>query len=203
MEKITGILLAGGRSRRFGSPKVFLKKDGKYFYQYSLDSIRDISDFIVMITSAELKEYFHDEEGSFDIITDDSCFKGLGPLVGIYTGMKYISSDWYVTAPIDVPFINATIFQTLLCYKKEDVQAIVPIVSGEIQPLISVYHNSVKEVIFDQLQKKVLSARQLLENLNVEYVPMEEERLFYNINRRSDYNRWIVGQENKNGGGEF
>ncbi|GGP15843.1 molybdenum cofactor guanylyltransferase [Oceanobacillus neutriphilus] len=198
MEKIAGILLAGGKSRRFGSPKAFLQMDGKYFYQYSVDSMREIVDSIVIVTNTELKASFHAEEDTFTIITDQKNVKGLGPLAGICTGMKYISADWYMTAPIDVPFINTAVFHTLLSYKKDGIAAIVPVVSGEIQPLIAIYHHSVKEVILDQLQKELLSAHQLLENLHVIYVPIEEERCFYNVNRREDYNRWIVDQKNEN-----
>lgn len=203
MEKIAGILLAGGQSRRFGSPKAFLKMDEKYFYQYSVDSVREITGCIVMVTNPELQEFFHSEEEHFAVITDKRNVKGLGPLAGMYTGMEYISADWYMTAPIDVPFINTAIFQTLLSYKKDTIDAIVPIVSGEIQPLISIYHHRVKKVIFDQLQKELLSVHQLLENLNVKYIPMAEESFFYNINRREDYNRWIIGHKMKNYGGAF
>lgn len=198
MGKIAGILLAGGQSRRFGSPKAFLQMDGKYFYQYSVDSMREIVNSIVIVTNTDLKASFYAEEDTFTIITDQKNVKGLGPLAGICTGMKYISADWYMTAPIDVPFINTAVFHTLLSYKKDGVDAIVPVVSGEIQPLIAIYHHRVKEVILDQLQKELLSAHQLLENSHVIYVPIEEERCFYNINRREDYNRWIVDQKNEN-----
>lgn len=198
MEKIAGILLAGGQSRRFGSPKAFLQMDEKYFYQYSVDSLREIVDSIVLVTNTELEKSFHAEEDTFTILTDQKHVKGLGPLAGMYTGMEYMAADWYMTAPIDVPFINTAVFHTLLSYKKENIDAIVPVVSGEIQPLIAIYHHRVKEVILDQLQKELLSAHRLLENLHVTYVPIEEERCFYNINRREDYNRWIAGQKNEN-----
>ncbi|WP_080872878.1 molybdenum cofactor guanylyltransferase [Oceanobacillus timonensis] len=192
METIAGILLAGGQSRRFGSPKAFLQRDGKYFYQYSIDSVRTFTDSIVLVTNEELEAFFHDEEENVAILTDQTHVKGLGPLAGMYTGMEYVSADWYLTAPIDVPFMDTSVFQTLLTYKKEGIDAIVPIVSGKIQPLLSIYHGSVKKVIFDQLQQTELSAHQLLGHLNVVYVPMEEERFFYNINRQADYHRWIV-----------
>lgn len=198
MEKVAGILLAGGRSRRFGSPKAFLQMDEKYFYQYSVDSLREIVDSIVLVTNTELEKLFHAEEDAFTILTDQKHVKGLGPLAGMYTGMEYMAADWYMTAPIDVPFINTAVFHTLLSYKNDDIDAIVPVVSGEIQPLIAIYHHRVKEVILDQLQKEVLSAHRLLENLHVTYVPIEGERCFYNINRREDYNRWIAGQKNEN-----
>ncbi|MFD1065660.1 molybdenum cofactor guanylyltransferase [Oceanobacillus locisalsi] len=197
METIAGILLAGGRSRRFGSPKAFLQREGKYFYHYSMDSIKSFADSIVLVTNEELEVSFRDEEENVAIITDHMDVKGLGPLAGIYTGMEHASADWYVTVPIDVPFIDSAVFQTLLTYKKEGIDAIVPIVSGNIQLLLSIYHCRVKEVIFDQLQQTVLSAHQLLERINVVYIPMEEERYFYNINRQADYQRWIVDGENE------
>ncbi|GAA0349214.1 molybdenum cofactor guanylyltransferase [Oceanobacillus sp. FSL W7-1293] len=198
MGNIAGLLLAGGQSRRFGSPKAFLRMNEKYFYQYSVDSLREITDSIVVITNTELKALFDEEADDLAIITDNKYVKGAGPLAGIYTGMEYLSADWYMTAPIDVPFINTAIFHTLLSYKKENIDAVVPVVSGEIQPLISIYHHSVKEVILDQLQKEILSVHRLLENLNVRYIPMKEEKCFYNINLREDYDKWIAGPKNEN-----
>ncbi len=195
-DKIIGIVLSGGQSRRFGSPKAFARKDGKYFYQYSIDALSSVVDSFVLVTNPTLiSKFLYGQEVNFAIITDKKEYEGLGPLAGIFSGMEYIRGDWYVISPIDVPFINRNIFQSLLLHRDKNIDAIIPVVSGKIQPLLSIYHYRVKRLIQLQLESNTLSVQELLEKCRVKYVSMEEEKAFYNINRRSDYEKWIENEE--------
>lgn len=200
-EKIIGIVLAGGQSRRFGSPKAFARKDGKYFYQYSIDAITSVVDSFLMVTSPSLKsEFQYKQESNFAIIIDKKEYEGMGPLAGIFSGMEYIQGDWYMVSPIDVPFISGNIFQSLLLHRDENIDAIIPVVSDKIQPLLSIYHYRVKKLIQLQLENNALSVQELLEKCRVKYVPMGEEKAFYNINRRSDYEKWVEKEEKNEDG---
>ncbi|PZD84759.1 molybdenum cofactor guanylyltransferase [Bacilli bacterium] len=195
-DKIIGIVLSGGQSRRFGSPKAFARKDGKYFYQYSIDALSSVVDSFVLVTNPTLiGKFLYEQEVNFAIITDKKEYEGLGPLAGIFSGMEYIRGDWYVISPIDVPFINGNIFQSLLLHRDKNIDAIIPVVSGKIQPLLSIYHYRVKRLIQLQLKSNTLSVQELLKKCRVKYVSMEEEKAFYNINRRSDYEKWIETEE--------
>lgn len=195
-DKIIGIVLSGGQSRRFGSPKAFARKDGKYFYQYSIDALSSVVDSFVLVTNPTLiSKFLYEQEVNFAIITDKKEYDGLGPLAGIFSGMEYIRGDWYVISPIDVPFINRNIFQSLLLHRDKNIDAIIPVVSGKIQPLLSIYHYRVKRLIQLQLESNTLSVQELLKKCRVKYVSMEEEKAFYNINRRSDYEKWIENEE--------
>ncbi|WP_197482145.1 molybdenum cofactor guanylyltransferase [Oceanobacillus sp. Castelsardo] len=200
-DKIIGIILSGGKSSRFGSPKAFARKDGKYFYQYSIDAMRNVVDSFIMVSNSTLKSKFlYEQEVNFAIITDKKEYEGLGPLAGIYSGMEYIAGDWYMVSPIDVPFVNENIFRSLLLHKDENIDAIIPVVSGKIQPLLSIYHHRVKGLIQLLLESNALSVQELLKKCKVKYVPMEEEKAFYNINRRSDYEKWIENEEKNEDG---
>lgn len=195
-DKIIGIVLSGGQSRRFGSPKAFARKDGKYFYQYSIDALSSVVDSFVLVTNPTLiGKFLYEQEVNFAIITDKKEYEGLGPLAGVFSGMEYIRGDWYVISPIDVPFINGNIFQSLLLHRDKNIDAIIPVVSGKIQPLLSIYHYRVKRLIQLQLKSNTLSVQELLKKCRVKYVSMEEEKAFYNINRRSDYEKWIETEE--------
>lgn len=192
VHKIVGILVAGGKSRRFDyRPKAFLKRDGKYFYQYSLETLQSISDSIVIVTNRDLQEVFLKEEKRFPIITDKINYKGLGPLAGIYSGMDFISGDWYAVLPVDVPFVDPIIFNQLLAYRSEQVDAVVPVVSGKIQPLFAIYRGQVKQIIWELLERRELSLQHLLNEIRVKYVTMENEQAFYNINKKLDYDKWV------------
>lgn len=101
--KTVGILLAGGRSRRFGSPKVFATWNDQYFYEWAYAALDKVCDDVIIITREELMPLF---PKNFFLTTDDKRFSGDGPLVGIFTGMNNINADQYVVLPCEIPFIT-------------------------------------------------------------------------------------------------
>jgi molybdenum cofactor guanylyltransferase len=188
--KIVGIVLAGGQSRRFGSPKAFAERDGIPFYTYSIDAMTTYTESIVLVTNEKLMNSFGQERRqSFELITDSQDYAGLGPLAGIYTAMEKVEAEWYLIAPIDVPFIKKEIYSYLLSLPNNNLDAIVPISGGRLQPLISIFRGTMKEKIKEQLNKRELSMKQLLDKSKVSYVKMDEELHFTNINHVEEYNR--------------
>lgn len=197
MVKHLGVVLAGGQSRRFGSPKAFAEIHRKPFYQHSIEAVKPCTEKQVIITSTALKDEFKKYDHDAVVYTDEPSFAGKGPLAGIYTAMAREHAEWYVTVPTDVPLIQTCIFEHLLQYADENTQAIVPVAANRLQPLISVYHASVKGVLQENLKNNKQSVRQLLDRIQVKYVTFEEESPFMNINKQEDYRKI---KPNHNGG---
>jgi molybdenum cofactor guanylyltransferase len=181
---IAGIVLAGGQSKRYGSPKAFEMKDGIPFYQHSINALDNACSTIMIVTQLELTEQFQTEH---KIITDITSFKGQGPLAGIYSAMENTPAEWYVILPTDTPFVTSNVIAQLVGYQNSEVQAIVPIVTDQVQPLIASYHISVKEHVKEQLLLGKRSLHNLLEKLKVKYVTFDDEKPFFNINRKEDF----------------
>ncbi|WP_010098680.1 molybdenum cofactor guanylyltransferase [Ornithinibacillus scapharcae] len=184
--RIGGIILAGGMSRRFGSPKAFAKLDGIPFYEYIINAMKPVTDSIVIVTNDKLIERFQVNAPTIEIITDNPTISGYGPLAGIYSGMDYLAFDWYLISPIDIPYIEVSVYQTLLQHISYNTEAIIPIVNGRIQPLVSIFHRSIMDKIAAQLNRKELSLKQLLSKCKVDYIEMNNEKAFQNINYRED-----------------
>jgi molybdenum cofactor guanylyltransferase len=189
--EIVGIVLAGGQSRRFGSPKAFAERDGIPFYTYSIDAMNTYTESIVLVTNEKLVNSFGKEHQSFELITDSEEYAGLGPLAGIYTAMEKVEAEWYLIAPIDVPFIKKEIYSYLLSLRNNNLDAIVPISGGRMQPLISIFRGTMREKIKEQLNKRELSMKQLFDKSKVSYAKMDEELHFTNINHVEEYNRFF------------
>lgn len=185
-DKVGGIVLAGGMSRRFGSPKAFVQIEGVPFYRFIINAMKPVVHSINIITSDRLLEKFDVNEPTIKVLKDNPAISGLGPLAGIFTAMDHLAYDWYLVSPVDIPFIEVSVYQTLLNSISEDKDAIVPIVNGRLQPLVSVFHQSIKGKIENQLNRKELSLKQLLSNCKVEYIEMNNEIAFRNINYRKD-----------------
>ncbi|KIO69927.1 molybdenum cofactor guanylyltransferase [Caldibacillus thermoamylovorans] len=186
-----GVVLAGGESRRFGSPKAFAEIDGIPFYQCSINAIQPFCSSIVIVTKPNLQEKFKRDRHNVAVINDVKEFRGQGPLAGLYSAMEYRGSPWYMVTPIDVPFVEASIFGQLIKFIDKNIDGIVPIVSGKKQPLIAIYNYSIKDEIRHMLENGERSVQQLLGKFNIRYIPMNIEQSFININRKTDFFQYI------------
>lgn len=185
-DKVVGIILAGGMSRRFGSPKAFARLESVPFYQYIIRAMKPVTNRIVIVTNHKLIERFQLNDPAINVLADDSPIAGLGPLAGIFTGTAHLDSEWYLISPVDIPFMRESVYQTLLNHIGDDKDAIVPVVNGKIQPLVSLFHQSIKDKIAIQLERKELSLKQLFSHCKVDYIEMNDEIAFRNINYRED-----------------
>ena len=189
-EQVVGIVLAGGASRRFGSPKAFADVKGKLFYQLSLEALQPALETSIIVTSEQLENSYPDSPGTL-VIKDVVKHAGKGPLAGIYSAMLHKKAEWYAVVPVDVPFIRPDIYHELLNQLEAGKEAIIPEVGARVQPLIALYHYSLKAKIKELLETNQLSMRDLLKNAEVKYVEFVDETPFLNINRERDYDRYI------------
>ncbi len=117
---ILGVVLAGGKSQRFGEDKSQAKLHGKILIDYIISEIIDQFDEILIVTNNNIKFKKSDK-----ISTTKDLKEGLGPLGGILTAMKWIKNEkknykWISTFPSDTPFFTKE--ELHLFYKKIDIQ---------------------------------------------------------------------------------
>ncbi len=108
---ILGVVLAGGKSNRFGKDKSEVKLNDKTLIEHTLEKVKSkIRKIIVIANNKEIK----------DVITVEDCIKGqLGPLVGVLTSMKWIKKNnlnynWVMTFPCDTPFFEISIIDKFI-----------------------------------------------------------------------------------------
>ena len=85
---ILGVVLAGGKSQRFGEDKSQVKLNDKFLIDYILSEIIDQFDEILIVSNNPIK--FKD---STKISITKDIIEGLGPLGGILTAMKWIKNN--------------------------------------------------------------------------------------------------------------
>lgn len=190
MNKIVGIILAGGQSKRYGEPKAFALRDEKYFYQYALNALQQYMAQIIIIAHPTLTKRFSSLEEAI-VIEDHKEYQGLGPMAGLFSAMEAVEAVWYMVLPIDTPFISAFTINKLLTAAEDGYDAIIPHIDGRDQPLIAMYHKSTKKRIAELLEMKKLSMHELMQQISIKYVEGLDEREFININRKSDYIKYI------------
>ncbi len=103
---ILAVVLAGGKSKRFGSDKSQVKLSGKILIDYILEEIIDLYKDILIVTNEPIK--FLD---SNKISLTSDIKKDLGPLGGVLSAMKWVKDNrknykWISTFPTDTPFFK-------------------------------------------------------------------------------------------------
>ncbi|SER78349.1 molybdopterin-guanine dinucleotide biosynthesis protein A [Gracilibacillus ureilyticus] len=185
---ITGLIIAGGESSRFHEPKAFAKYKNKDFYLHSVEALNSVTDNIIIVTKEEYIERF---DHQLTVIVDDDSFRGMGPLAGLYSGMKQVESEWYTVLPVDTPCMTGEILKKLLPSPDSGIQAYIPVVKDRKQPMIASYHNSVKQTIYDLLSKDKRSMHGFLEQIHAKYVPFGDHyvKCFSNINTKEEFSK--------------
>ena len=106
LNNILGVVLAGGKSQRFGQDKSQVKLQNKLLIDYILEEIVDEFKEVLIIANEQIK-FMQSQNIS---VTKD--FKsGIGPLGGVLTAMKWIKENnksykWISTFPSDTPFFT-------------------------------------------------------------------------------------------------
>jgi len=111
---ILGVILAGGKSKRFGKDKSLVFLDNKTLLEHTLEKIESIFSEILIVSNNNNIQY---EKKNIWITKD--CIEGhLGPLAGVLTAMKWIKKlnknyQWLATFPCDTPFFDTKLVQEL------------------------------------------------------------------------------------------
>ena len=112
---ILAVVLAGGKSKRFGEDKNQIKLGDKTLLEHVLSKINNKFEEILIVSSHNLEIK---KSENITIIPD--CFDDFGPLAGVLSSMKWVKDNqkkykWVATFPSDTPFFEISIIEE---YKK-------------------------------------------------------------------------------------
>ena len=112
---ILAVVLAGGKSKRFGEDKNQIKLGDKTLLEHVLSKINNKFEEILIVSS-----HNQDIKKSENITIIPDCFDDFGPLAGVLSSMKWIKENqkkykWVATFPSDTPFFDISIIEE---YKK-------------------------------------------------------------------------------------
>lgn len=194
IEDITGVILAGGKSSRFGSNKAMAQFKGVRLIERVTGLLGSIFRRLIIITNTPL-EYSY-----LKIPLFQDLVKGLGPVGGIYTGLDAIETDWAFFCACDMPFLNKGLVRYISGIKN-GYDAVVPKVDWKIEPLHALYSKrclpALKKLIHDKEYQTIKS----FNDINVKFVEEDEIinfdpllKTFLNVNRQDELEK-IVNME--------
>jgi molybdopterin-guanine dinucleotide biosynthesis protein A len=102
-QPLTGVVLVGGASRRFGSPKALAKIDGETFVDRARRILGEACDEVLVVGKAG--------ELPFDVVDDATDVRA--PIAGVVAGLRAASNDVAVFLPVDCPRVTPEVVRDL------------------------------------------------------------------------------------------
>jgi len=189
MSEVTGIILAGGASKRLNyRNKALLKIGDKSVIERVIDALSKVTEHILLITNSPEK-FEHLELSMFE-----DTLPGSGSLGGIYTSLKVSKTHHNLVVACDMPFIH-TYPLTLLINHREDYDVVIPVTPDGHHPTCAIYSKNCIEPIEAQIKTGNLRIANFFPHVRVNRMdfsalhPPYDPNVFFNINTSEDYLR--------------
>lgn len=194
---ISGILLAGGESRRMGRVnKALLRVRGRTIIERSAEILQQLFPEVLVITNSP------DDFSFLGLPMYGDIYPGRGSLGGLYTGLTHCAGQWGFLVACDMPFLNGTVIEYLTNLRGE-ADVVIPRLTDGLEPLHAVYAKECLPYIRDLLASGDLKIIDFLKKVRVREVSEEELfpydsefRFIMNVNTPKDLEQaQLIAQE--------
>ena len=180
---ITGIILSGGKSSRYGMNKALASFQGTTIIERVVSAMNSVFQKTILITN-DPKEYTY-----LNLPVYPDIIKGIGPVGGIFTGLESMTDPIGFVVACDMPFLNPDLIRYMIS-RKSGYDAVVPKVGWKIESLHALYHRDCLPAVRENIKAGVYQAIQFQAKVRTLYIQETEIRKydpelrsFYNINR--------------------
>jgi molybdopterin-guanine dinucleotide biosynthesis protein A len=172
--RLTGILLVGGASTRFGSPKALARLDGETLAQRSWRILAEACDERVAVGKAA-----DGLELPFELLDDGSETRAA--LAGIVAGLRVAPTDRAVVLPVDTPLVTPALLAELA-------EACADAAITQSGPLPAAFRKTALPVLERRLAEGRLALHQALAELDTAHIEVDET-LLANVNTPDELRR--------------
>lgn len=130
---ISGALLAGGRSSRFGQDKALYVYRGKPLAAWVLESFAAADGPFAERLVISSRPY------DFGVPVYPDIYPG-SSLGGLHAALTHATRDWVALAACDMPFLTPAYWRQLLAYRNGADAVVVEGPQGRLEPLAALYH---------------------------------------------------------------
>jgi molybdenum cofactor guanylyltransferase len=166
----TGIVLAGGRSARFGRDKLAEPYRGLPLLHHAILRVAEVCGDVVLVLAPEVPEP-ELPVGTTTRVARDAV-EGEGPLAGLLAGLLEVSTEWALVAGGDMPELSTAVLLEMLDVAREaPVDAVTLAEEGGYRPLpIALRAGPAREAAHHALHDAERSLRGFLDGLRVAVV---------------------------------
>ena len=152
-----GLLLTGGASRRFGSPKAALLVDGERLADRGARLLGEVCDVVVEVGPGY---------SSLAVAREEPA--GTGPLAALVAGADALEASAYLVLAVDLPFMERALLEYLRDHPSP--ASVVPRVGGVAQPLCARYSTGAVQVARSLLDDGARAMNALLDAVPVTWI---------------------------------
>lgn len=182
LEEVTGAVLCGGRSLRFGSDKALQVVGGRTLLARALDSLAPAGERLLVGRAYVGMDARH--------VPD--LRPGMGPLAGLEAALHAAGSAWVALAACDLPCLSPAYWRLLCARAGDDRPVCVRQPNGDFEPLAALYPRSALRAVAARLDAGELDLQALLVTLDARWLGVAEVEsacgpaVLRNVNRPRD-----------------
>ena len=186
--EVTGILLAGGKSRRMGEDKRHLVVGEQTLLERGLAVLRSTFQHVLVVIAQDSPPLGVDARVVRDLVPD--C----GSLGGLYSGLMQATTPWVFVVACDMPFLNqAAIAQ--FTSRRTTADIVMAKLDARLQPMHAIYSKQCLPVLEQMIRARQLKIQEMVSqsSLRIRYVTEADlftidpsGRSFYNVNTLAD-----------------
>ena len=178
IDGVTGVLLAGGKSRRMGCDKAYIEVDGQPLLSISLELLQH--HFSKVLIAGDRPDL---AQPDIPAIADIYPGSALG---GLHTGLLAANTDWIFVTACDMPHPDSRILELLL-KQRNGFDAVVPRTPAGYEPVFALYHKNCLQPMEEMLQQGQYRIYDFYQRINIHYLDWQQmpdgwERSLLNIN---------------------
>ena len=186
---VLGVVLAGGKSQRFGEDKSQVKLGDKILIDHILSEIIDEFNEVLVVSNNSIN---FKKSKKISLIQDFK--KDLGPLGGVLTAMKWVKDNnkdyqWISTFPADTPFFKNQILKDFLQNINQEKDKLFFIKSNNTRHnIFGLWSMKLLDQLEIDLEKGARKVEMWANSIGVKTINMEfpNQDPFFNINTKED-----------------
>jgi molybdenum cofactor guanylyltransferase len=192
----TGVVLAGGRSKRLGRNKALEEVGDVPLVSRVTTVVQSVASKLVMVVADETQaDALPTLDGATTVL---DMHPGSGSLGGIFTGLTEAPTHWALVVACDMPFLNPQLL-THMAGSREGVDIVVPVLDGWPEPTHAFYSKNCLSAMEASLKSGRLKITKFFDSVTVKYLSQEsieaidpEHWSFFNVNTADDLQKAIT-----------
>jgi molybdopterin-guanine dinucleotide biosynthesis protein A len=187
--KFSGVILAGGKSRRMGRDKSHLILQGETLVARAVRTLASLTDDLILATNTP------DLFANLGARLASDAIPGGGALSGVHAGLIAARHEWALVVACDMPFLNVGLLRYMASLTSGHT-IVVPRWQGELEALHTFYSRECLPVIEPILHRGGGRFIEFYEQVSVRYVEPDEivrfdpdGLAFFNVNSPEDWER--------------
>ncbi len=157
------VIMAGGRSKRFGSNKALVSWKGKTLIENVLEKAARACPNLVLSVAKP------DDFRWLDVQKVVDRIKGIGPMGGLYSCLKTLPYENVLLVACDMPMLSPELIGFMLEYQCDE-PILIPRTGERLHPLHARYHRSLLPVIEKLITKNRYKMAELFNEVPVNVI---------------------------------